>query len=105
MRLTRPRFTVRRLMVAVAIVGVTLGVVVWCKRRHDRFAGLVSLYERERGNTAGIWSGPSKVIEARRGLARRRGRYFYMMATKYRFAACYPWLPVEPDPPEPPDPN
>jgi hypothetical protein len=96
-----PRLTVRRLMIAVAIVGMTLGVVVWCKRRHDRFVGHVSLYERERENTAGIWSGPSKVIEARRELARRRGRYFYAMAAKYRFAARYSWLPVEPDPPEP----
>jgi hypothetical protein len=30
-----------------------------------------------------------------------RADHHTLLARKYERAACYPWLPVEPDPPEP----
>src|SRR5579862_1676552 len=100
----RPRFTVRRLMVAVAIVGISLGLE-GIRRRKAEYS---KRWEYHRGNnvqgrmdlTDGLFrmhrGGPIPFRE----LARESQiQYHGKMARKYERAARYPWLPVAPDPP------
>jgi hypothetical protein len=105
MPLLRMRFTVRRLMVAVAIVAMLLiGVVLW--RRSEEYRRQAESHDLL------LWSElPVAVDEAAspgrlgggltvRGLL-RRAKYHHDMGRKYWGAAAYPWLTVAPDPPEP----
>jgi hypothetical protein len=96
-----PRFTVRRLMVAVAIVGLTLGFEV-IRRRRVAFLEIARLND----NTASVLR--SELSESDEPgphgdpiTMRRLADYCDAMRKKYELAARYPWLPVEPDPPEP----
>jgi hypothetical protein len=104
MRLPRVRFTVRRMMAAVAIAAALLGPLVYLKRRSDRFwtihleqaalaqglrNSLARMNQRERSDGA-VWMGPME-----------RSNYHKRLSMKYREAALRPWLPIEPDPPKP----
>jgi hypothetical protein len=91
MRLPRVRFTVRRMMIAVAVVGVALGMCLWMVRRSKIF--------RERSNDHGrTWAAMmERGMEPGNGLA----DYHRRLSEKYDRAALIPWLPVAPDPPEP----
>jgi hypothetical protein len=95
MRLPRFRFTVRRLMVLVAIAAVisALGITV---ERRGRF-GWIAVGHRAHvpkhmpptkpvGMDDTVWC-PIEWHES--------------MARKYEYAAHHPWLAVAPDPPEP----
>ena len=92
----RPRCTVRRLMVAVAIVGVVLGVMI---ERNSRFRKLASLHQAECEKLLKMpiimFAGSSDDP------VMRRLEWHYPMKLKYERAARYPWLPAAPDPPEP----
>jgi hypothetical protein len=94
MKLPRPCFTVRWLMIAVAIVAVVIGGWLWGERRRLRFADLEYTHKIQGIPVLqdGYEQQPSKFKN-----------YHLAMAEKYRFAARYPWLPVAVDPPEPPD--
>jgi hypothetical protein len=81
----RPRFTVRRLMVAIAVIAVLLAAVLCLNDRRRRFALLA--------NDHGL-----KAIEEIKAKRPSRHRELY---EKYIYAAHHPWLPVAPDPPEP----
>jgi hypothetical protein len=120
-----PRFTVRRLMVAVAIVGIIGGGYLEVVRlarlseyywgRAIKFRRLESMGEFTSGMTPAEWQAHceeidrmnrvSGMFQAARGyppeLARRLIAYAAAMIRKYERAARYPWLPVEPDPPWP----
>jgi hypothetical protein len=105
MRLPRVRFTVRRMMVAVAVAALLLiGVVLW--RRSEEYR------RRAESHDSLLWSElPVAVDEAASpgrlggGLSvvglLRRAKYHHDMSQKYWRAAARPWLPVAPDPPEP----
>jgi hypothetical protein len=87
-----PRFTMRRLMVAVAIFGSALGITI---ERSDRFRWIAV-----RHRAAVPQLPPIKPI----GMPDKDWRLFewhQSMARKYEHAARYPWLPVAPDSPEP----
>lgn len=91
MRLTRPRFILRWLMVAVAVAGVTFASTIWANRRAEHFQELAEFHTllgmgEHHGRNA-----PEEV----ESLLRHRH-----LAGKYWRAARYPWLPVAPDPPE-----
>jgi hypothetical protein len=114
MRLPRPRFTVRRLMIAVAIVAIFLGVWLWAERRRARLDALASWHDRQvvcvfKGYIGPddeiIWeptSRPLKMGDPPVSLRQQRiSTWHRQFAQKYWRAARYPWLPVEPDPPEP----
>jgi hypothetical protein len=114
MRLPRPQITIRRLMIAVAIVGVLMGGLIewnvlrqralfYRKRARDHADMEMSLRLTAEGpggtNRVDISPGPGApsnpfpilvVIDHEARLRR-----------KWEEAARYPWLPVEPDPPEP----
>jgi hypothetical protein len=90
-RLT-PRFTLRRLMVAVAIIGSALGLI----ERRERFRW-IAVHHRAyvpqlfpRIKPLGMEDEHWRPIE-----------WHELMARKYEHAARYPWLPVAPDLPEP----
>ncbi len=83
----RFRFTVRRMMVAVAIAAVVAGFLAG---RRSRFLRIAAEHEK-----------------AARSLMLHEGffippRYFdeTAMATKYLRAARHPWLPIASDPPD-----
>jgi hypothetical protein len=84
--------TTRRWMVAVAVVGIALGMI----ERHERFRWIAV---HHRGEV------PQHLPRIKpSGMEDKRWRLFEWhesMARKYEHAARYPWLPVEPDPPEP----
>jgi hypothetical protein len=90
MRPPRVRFTVRRMMVAVAILANVLGLLVWVDRRATQFRDRRDFHRMH-------WS----AIDEGFAVEAAQAAYHRAMAEKYRGAAERPWLPVEPDPPEP----
>jgi hypothetical protein len=102
MRLTRPRFTVRRLMIAVAVVGLALATAIMM-RRSDEFRALA---EEQADNEAASLEYADDA-RGEHGDQQRVARgeqmavYHRALKIKYERAARYPWLPVAPDPPEP----
>ncbi len=118
------RMTTRRWMVTVAVIGVMSGGVVGgvrLKRRHDGFqarARFYIQYESSWKKMEGIACAHLQGLEEQSAAAeprpdlvadwkenikecRRWAVYNAGMARKYRHAARFPWLPVEPDPPLP----
>lgn len=94
----RPRFSVRRLMLAVAIMGIVLGVTI---ERRDRFRRIAAHHEAEVEKLVGRL--PPEVVYGHSSddPIMRRLEWHEPMRLKYERAARYPWLPVRPDPPEP----
>jgi hypothetical protein len=86
-----PRFTVRRLMVAVAVLAGTLAAWSWIVRRAAHYRE-ISAYHSAKWNTIDTTGTPE--VDA-------RVEWHRAMAEKYEFAARYPWLPLSSDPPEP----
>ena len=115
MKLPRPRFTVRWMMVAVAVVGCGLGLgKLW--HRHNRFQQVADDFAQRENWVAGQLavlpeSFPENMSFAKRKKDERgvkfvwadsrRIDYYCHMRMKYERAARYPWLYVETDPPEP----
>jgi hypothetical protein len=90
-----PRMTTRRWMIAVAAVALACAVRVALNERSRRFTRIAQGYDD-------IFigrSGPISILRDRKLVETIKWRL--KMGRKYRRAARYPWLPVEPDPPEP----
>ncbi len=92
MRLPRPRFTVRRLMVAVAIMGIVLGVTI---ERRNRFRKIAAQHQAEFENL--VNRSPYVTFGNLGEAINRRLEWHYTMRLKYENAAHHPWLPVSPD--------
>jgi hypothetical protein len=118
MRFPRMRFTVRRLMIAVAVVAIAvwLPIILTRRAKYHRLArefdakatvarafgprgslhadavdirvGTVYVFQREPNGA------PFDCVGA-------HSDYYAAMKAKYERAARYPFLPVAPDPPEP----
>jgi hypothetical protein len=114
MRIPSLRFTVRRMIVAIAISAVVCSVPHWVElRKHYRKEA--EWNERVLGDlddirTHGFYPycsrGGTQVahLEYNTATAPRHARlvaHYTELQGKYLRAARYPWLPVEPDPPEP----
>ncbi len=109
MRLTAPRFTIRRWMVAVAVICVICYLDV-LHRRSASFQDRANWYRLQAGAESSMCSFIYRhkidadnlpMSESRK----RRLRYIQHLRdleTKYRRAANHPWQPVSPDPPAPP---
>ncbi len=102
-RVPRMRFTVRRMMGAVAIVALLLAWVQMRRRFDERRASfedqsvIHAAHEiLQRGGGADVFSGIGEIKPNA-----RRAAYHARMRQKYERAARYPWLPIEPDPPPP----
>ena len=109
MRLSRFRFTVRRMMAAVAVAAVLLAGGHWSWKMiraslgfRSRAAGYAELEAELRTWTA-EWeaSRPSKQRTEMMGSLGRRAEHARGLGLKYARAARSPWLPVAPDPTEP----
>ena len=87
MTFPRVQFTVRRIMLVVAVVAIFAMVV--------RLRFLTSIY-RNRCELHYVAQLHSEALQDRRGAA-----YHASMLAKYQQATARPWLTVEPDPPEP----
>jgi hypothetical protein len=121
MRLPRVRFTVRRMAVAVAVVGVAIGGTLNVRRwlafrrmavQHSQ-ATESWLYAARHFEQTGecavgclvyFESDPDEIRKKARGF-RALASFHQAMVVKYEYALVHPWLPVPPDPPEPPEPE
>jgi hypothetical protein len=122
MTLPRVRFTVRRMMVAVAVVGPLVGLMM----RHLQFRRMVAFHDSQVFESFEIKPLPRKAGSPGLALAsitvfNRFGRpvdcvdqagdamkrlasrsaWHEALRRKFEYAATHPWLPVAPDPPEP----
>jgi hypothetical protein len=105
-----PRFRIRTLMIAVAVVAIPLGAMVAVAERRQRFMRMATAHWRatvavqilENGTANGV---VEHYLDARGvplgAQQQARDKWHETMAEKYRQAARRPWLPVPPDPPEP----
>jgi hypothetical protein len=117
----RPRYTLRWMMVAVAIAGIGLGGYRMHRHRLRSLERARSYAESER-YCSFMWSEVSaypnfrwpgdhrppsspeelrKAEEVAHSSWERKIDYHANLRRKYERAARYPWLPVAPDPPEP----
>ena len=109
MRLPQIRFTIRHLMVLVALVGLAVGMIVEGEKRRTRFRNLAAEH-LERGMRYFILFGGGDSEYQRKSMRLWEERYGPIVAyhgklrEKYEWAGRFPWLPVASDPPEPPAP-
>lgn len=124
----RPRFNLRWLMLAVAVVGLACGGEVM-RRRADKFTERAAYFAREEQMSRwGVEALEEQIADSLMDLeshrknkskpkvdlnswvlfweARLKARCVIAnqkasLRRKYERAARYPWLPVAPDPPEP----
>ncbi len=93
MRMPRPRLTLHRLMIVVAVVAVGLGVV----ERRRRFLRLAEGYDPYRGGAFAVFMGSREQIAVKH----RHHEWRVAMHKRYLWAADHPWLPLASDPAEP----
>jgi hypothetical protein len=101
MSLPHVRFTVRRLMVAVAIVAGCLPLwAAWAERdaRRMEYAFLALDHAMRESAYA---TGNAGCFATACDINPRKAAHHGALALKYVRAARYPFLPVWPDPPEP----
>jgi hypothetical protein len=117
MRTAHGRFTIRKMMLAIAVTAVLFGAMVetprlWILRHH--YLGLAEKYDywaTRINGSAGIrqeityysTSQPRGPEPSRDRLARMEAEasYYAALRDKYERAARRPWLAVAPDPPPP----
>jgi hypothetical protein len=102
----RPRFTVRRLMVAIAILALVFGAISWVSEMRARSADFrrrafgFEMSTRRAGSLAqapdGRWV---QAFDDENDLL--DDAWAWRMAAKYHRLSYYPWLAAEPDPPPP----
>jgi len=93
------------LIIATAVAGISLG---WMERR-SRTLALAEHHRSEIVSEGGwacsktSWFRFSVDGQGRMATAEqiKKSEWHRKLYSKYRLAAGYPWLPVEPDPPEP----
>jgi hypothetical protein len=103
MRIPRPRFTVRWLLVTVAIVGLFLGGWTEIGRRRERFLVIVSDHQMLLHKAIGF-DKPGRTgwtIGDGTTISDRRMKWYWRQIAKYQWAADHPWLPVRADEPAP----
>jgi hypothetical protein len=98
-----PRMTTRRWMVAVVVAGIL------CLLEHRRrsFSSLAVYHDSKTWHSMATFRGVANHVYLDANDREmtpdgvKRSAWHAALAEKYRQAALYPWLPVEPDPPEP----
>jgi hypothetical protein len=109
MKFSRVRFTVRRMMVAVAVAALVSAGWVESARigaAMEEWHLECSLRAIDHSLSASIHSGRQPCCFASPSsepsvIDPEKAAYHAAMARKWSAAADRPWLPVEPDPPEP----
>jgi hypothetical protein len=98
MKLPRPRFTIRRLMIMIVLVSLILAGLGLMRRREillDRSAEHFGPAAME-GSLVMTEDGPAYT-----NLSTEKGQWHEAMRRKYLYYGHRPWLSVPPDPPEP----
>jgi hypothetical protein len=111
MRLPRVRFTLRRLMIVVAVAAVLMAASNGLARlrllssdyraRAEEHAGIEATLRRiiaSDGADTPVDISPGAGLRSRRFTARAVADYEAALRRKYERAARYPWLRVKPDP-------
>jgi hypothetical protein len=110
MRIPRLRFTLRRLMIAVAIVGFALeGGIIGCRwseyrslalrnKESEQYALIKMAWYRDHGHERCV---TGRMLETVKTAYQADAKYYGFLKLKYEYAMTRPWLPVSPDPPEP----
>lgn len=95
-RAPRLRFTLRSLIVAVAIVGL----LVWYAQRHARYSRLAIEHESRIGvvMAGSLLKGMEGHDSRCRPTTDWESAMHREIAAKFRHVAPYPWLPIAPDP-------
>jgi hypothetical protein len=101
MRLPRVRVTIRRVMVAIAVMAVVFGVWVRRKQFLDRARYYADASLSPISDPPPPGDDALQEWESEQARQRERVEHFERLGLKYERAARYPWLPVAPDPPEP----
>jgi hypothetical protein len=101
MPLPRVRFTVRRMMVAVAIMALCLTAWSFWARRDERFLKFAIEAMTHATLARAYETGRPFDSRVRAPVDPQKAAYHAALVRKYEYAARYPWLPVLPDPPEP----
>jgi hypothetical protein len=91
MRLPRVRFTVRRMMVAVAISAIAIGAGIWAERMWR--------YSRDLRGHAVAYRVTEEILRSHGN--DREAERFALMRGKYDDAAGHPWSGINEDPPGP----
>jgi hypothetical protein len=89
-KVPRVQFTIRRLMIAVALMALVAGLFAGLERRRLRLL-----------DVARVHADPIRVMTAETDIDRPEWQWHFAMYAKYSQAARRPWLPLAPDPPEP----
>jgi cytochrome c-type biogenesis protein CcmE len=101
-----PKFRIRTLMIAVAVLGIALGGLAGLQRmdqRMQRFRALAQ-HHQHRGlvnRLTVVGSVAHGDVKADTERYQIRAEYHDALNLKYKYAASHPWLPLSPDPPEP----
>jgi hypothetical protein len=109
MKLPRLRFTVKWMMVAVAITGVIAALGERTVRfrqiagRHERMSQTATIHSFDPITKTKVTSPIYMVLtDPKTGSPFPcPEQWHHEMAVKYEYAARHPWLPVDPDPPMP----
>jgi hypothetical protein len=103
MRMPRFLFTLKRMMVAVAVVALAIAAVRWERSMEALSADYSQHALAHRAKVADDHFAMLRTSSDPRAaeLFERRKAYRRAMAEKWNRAALYPWVPVAPDPPEP----
>jgi hypothetical protein len=101
-----PKFRIRTLMIAVAVLGIAFGGLAGLQRMAQRSQRLLALARnhRQRGIVNRLTlegSVAHRAAKAETERYRMRTEYHDALKLKYEYAARHPWLPVSSDPPEP----
>ncbi len=103
------RFTIRRMMLAIAVLIVSMYIGLSYRRSGD-YPRQAQFYARlgqaalnrarnfESG-TARLDSHTAEQSQNATDQARRLAAYWFRLNSKYEWAVYLPWLPVDPDPP------
>jgi hypothetical protein len=101
-----PKFRIRTLMIAVAVLGIASGGLAGLQRMGQRMQRLraVARNHLQRGMVNRLTLEGSlahRHAQADIERYRMRAEYHHELNLKYDYAARHPWLPVSSDPPEP----
>ena len=80
-------------MIAVAVVGMAMALMLELSNRRSRFMRIAREYQALTELLIGVDQQSTKKAAL--------AQWQSIVAEKYRRAARYPWLPLEPDPPPP----
>ncbi|AGA28342.1 hypothetical protein [Singulisphaera acidiphila] len=101
-----PKFRIRTLMIAVAVLGIAFGGHAGFQRMNQRMQRFLFLARHHlqqgvvnRLHLEGLVAHGAAKADIEK--YRMRSEYHHALSLKYKYASRHPWLAVSSDPPEP----